>query len=133
MKKLDLIILIDDDTITNFLNEMVINEMGITNQLIVTTDGNQALEEIMAQQEKGVLPDLILLDVNMPVLNGFEFLKKYNELDFQNKDMPLIVILTTSLNEGDKDKAKKLNVKDYMSKPLTKENMLGLLMKHFNF
>ena len=131
MKKLNLIMLIDDDTITNFLNELVINEMGITNQLIVTTDGHQALKEIMSHQRDGVLPDLILLDVNMPVVNGFEFLKKYNELDFQNKDFPLIVILTTSLNEGDKDKAKKLNVKDYMSKPLTKENMRGLLMKHF--
>lgn len=133
MKKLNLIMLIDDDTITNFLNEMVINEMGITNQLIVTTDGHQALEEIMANQGQGVLPDLILLDVNMPVLNGFEFLKRYNELDFPNKDFPLIVILTTSLNEGDRDKAKKLSVKDYMSKPLTKENMLGLLQKHFNY
>src|SRR5690606_27619517 len=127
-----LIMLIDDDTITNFLNEMLINELAITNQLIVTTDGHKALEEIKAHQSEGVLPDLILLDVNMPVLNGFEFLKKYNELDFQDKDSPLIVMLTTSLNEGDKDKAKKLNVKDYMSKPLTKENMLGLLMKHFN-
>lgn len=132
MKKLNMIMLIDDDTITNFLNEMLINELAITKKLIVTTDGNKALEEIKAHQNEGVLPDLILLDVNMPVLNGFEFLKKYNELHFQNKESPLIVMLTTSLNEGDKNKAKKLNVKDYLSKPLTKENMLGLLMKHFN-
>jgi CheY-like chemotaxis protein len=124
--------LIDDDTITNFLNEMLINELAITKQLIVTTDGNKALEEIKTHQREGVLPDLILLDVNMPVLNGFEFLKKYNELDFSNHESPLIVMLTTSLNEGDKEKAKKLKVNDYMSKPLTKENMLDLLLKYFN-
>lgn len=131
MKKLNSIMLVDDDTITNFLNELLINEMEITHELIVTTDGQQALDKLSTHYNDGNAPDLILLDVNMPVLNGFEFLKKYNELDFQNKETSLIVILTTSLNSSDKEKAKALNVKDYMCKPLTVENMGKLLNKHF--
>ena len=132
MRKLNSIMLVDDDSITNFLNELLIKEMEITNELIVSSDGQKALEELDNHYfQKGNSPDLILLDVNMPVLNGFEFLKQFNELEFENKRSSVIVMLTTSLNPVDKKKAEELNVKDYMSKPLTKKGLSDLINKYF--
>ena len=125
--------LIDDDSITNFLNELLIKEMDISEELIISSDGQKALDELYNRCIlKDECPDLILLDVNMPVINGFEFLKRYNEMVFDNKSSIIIVMLSTSLNPRDKEKAETLNVKDYLNKPLSKEGMNELLEKYFN-
>lgn len=125
--------LIDDDSITNFLNELLLKEMDISEELIITADGQKALDVIYNRCVlKGECPDLILLDVNMPVVNGFEFLKRYNEMMFDNKQSVVIVMLSTSLNPRDKEKAEALNVSDYLTKPLSKDRINELLEKYFN-
>jgi len=125
--------LVDDDSITNFLNELLIKEMGITNELYIASDGQEALDNIYTNCiVDGKCPNLILLDVNMPVINGFGFLTRFNELDFENKKDIVIVMLSTSLNPRDKENALKLHVKDYISKPLTKEGLEQILNQHFD-
>jgi CheY-like chemotaxis protein len=133
MRKLNSIMLVDDDSITNFLNELLLKEMDISEELIITADGQKALEVLYDRcVSKGECPDLILLDVNMPVINGFEFLKRYNEMMFENKQSIVIVMLSTSLNPRDKEKAEALNVSDYLTKPLSKDRINELLEKYFN-
>ena len=125
--------LVDDDSITNFLNELLIKEMDISEELIITPDGQKALDLLYNRCVlKGECPDLILLDVNMPVINGFEFLKRYNEMVFENKQSIVIVMLSTSLNPRDKEKAEALNVNDYLNKPLSKDRINELLDKYFD-
>lgn len=133
MRKLDSIMLVDDDSITNFLNELLIKDMGITNELFIASDGQEALDNIYTSCiMEGKCPNLILLDVNMPVINGFGFLARFNELDFENKKAIVIVMLSTSINPLDKEMALKLHVNDYISKPLTKEGLEEILNKHFD-
>ncbi|MEX2595095.1 MAG: response regulator [Anditalea sp.] len=132
MRKLDRILLVDDDPTTNFLNELLINEMGITNELIIALNGQEALDELIETCiRNNNCPNLILLDINMPVMNGFDFLKRFNELDFKNKHSIVVVMLTTSLNPRDNEKAKELKAKDHISKPLTKEGLKDILNKYF--
>jgi len=132
MRKLDLIMLVDDDLITNFLNELIIKEMDITEKLVIASDGQQALDEIASFYKNGKSPDLILLDVNMPGLSGFDFLKKFYELDYKFARIPKIIMLTTSLNPVDKEKAEKFKIDGYLSKPLTKEELNKIMTKFFS-
>ena len=133
MRKLDSIMLVDDDSITNYLNELLIKGMGITQELIIASDGQEALDNISTRcAVEGKYPNLILLDVNMPVINGFGFLKKFNEMELENKQEIVIVMLSTSLNPRDKERALTLNVKDYICKPLTKDGLEKILHKHFD-
>jgi CheY-like chemotaxis protein len=132
MKKLHKIMLIDDDAITNFLNELLIKEMEIADEMIIASNGQEALDVLAAQNLEGFCPELILLDINMPVMNGFDFLEKFDKLDFENKQSVIVIMLTTSLNPGDSKKAKQLNVTDYLSKPLTKEGLNGISEKYFH-
>ncbi len=132
MKKLGTIMLIDDDPITNFLNELLIKEMDITHELYVASNGKQALDEIYLRCALGNnCPDLILLDVNMPVINGFAFLEKLNAMNLVQRQSIIIIMLTTSLNVRDKKAAEALNVNGYMSKPLTREGLEDLIKAHF--
>lgn len=132
MKKVGTIMLIDDDPITNFLNELLIKEMDITEELFIALNGKQALDEIYLRCVlSNNCPALILLDVNMPVVNGFAFLEKLNGMDLTNRQSITIVMLSTSLNPRDKNRAEDLHVNGYISKPLTREKMENLLNTHF--
>lgn len=77
MKKLERIMLIDDDADTNYYNEIILNNIGAAEDVIVFQNGNEALEYL----KKGNKVDLILLDINMPILNGWQFLERYEELE----------------------------------------------------
>jgi CheY-like chemotaxis protein len=79
------------------------------------------------------LPELILLDINMPVMNGFEFLRAFREMaDANNIPPPVIIILTTSTNVRDFDQLKDYEeVEVYLSKPLTEENLQFIIDTHF--
>jgi len=123
------ILLVDDDQITNFLNENLIREMNITENITITNDGQEALDFItnncVASGSKFSCCDLILLDLNMPVMDGFEFLEKFNELEY-SKDIS-IILLTTSSNERDLQRAKSFNIAGYINKPLTEGKIMEVI------
>ena len=133
MIQLDTIMLIDDDEITNFINEQLIIEMGMAQEIIVAKNGKEgivSLEE-RCRTRKLNCPQLILLDINMPVMNGFEFLEHYQDLDLPSNQSIILIMLTSSDNKKDIERMKLSNVIDYLSKPLTVEKLTQVMEKHF--
>lgn len=118
------VLLVDDDEITNFINEEILTGMAITPHVHILKDGIEALDYINRQWVKetsDAVKKLLLLDINMSNMDGFELLQK----------MPLIpglsvVILTTSQHKRDKELAKKHKVLAYIEKPLTRQKLVKL-------
>jgi len=125
MKNLNYILLVDDDKIANHYHKLLIKRNLNENIPVKEAyDGKEALEFI-SQNE---LPYLIFLDINMPGMNGFEFLDSFKS--FPNKEKAKIVMLTSSLNDKDKEKAYSYKEVDmFVNKPLHKLNFKSLLMQ----
>ncbi len=121
---MDSVILVDDQPITNFITRKLLQVEGITIPISDFTNPVLALEQILKQKEQN---DLIILDLNMPEMSGWEFLDKLVE----SKYSPKIVILTSSTSDLDKNKASEYDfVKDYIIKPLNKAKISELCFKH---
>ncbi|MFL5730926.1 MAG: response regulator [Cytophagaceae bacterium] len=124
------ILLIDDDVITNFINVRLLKKMAISEEVNVVLNGEEGLIYLHTYIEKHkCYPELILLDINMPVMDGFHFLeelKKMKSFDFSKTH---IAILSTSTAERDKEKASQLNIHYQLYKPLTEEKIRSLLIQ----
>jgi CheY-like chemotaxis protein len=117
MKKLERIMLVDDDPDTNMYNEIVLNQMNASENIIIFQNGKDALKYIVEKEDR---IDLILLDINMPVMNGWQFVEEYEKLDKKKQTAIIVVMLTSSINIDDKLKAEAFNsVKKFINKPLT--------------
>ena len=126
MDKLDSILLVDDDDVCNFLNEKVIHHMDSKMKVQTALNGQSAIDFVMDQPEDA--RQLILLDLNMPVMDGFEFLDEFVKLPMQRRKNVVIVILTSSDYEKDRQRARGYNVVcGYVTKPLTPEKMVSIM------
>ncbi len=129
-KKLNCILLVDDDHEDCFFHQIVIKKMNITECIEVAKNGLEALEFL--QKENPLVPELIFLDINMPKMNGWEFLEQYKHLDPKRKARITIMMLTTSVNPDDIRKAKEFeDVTGYKTKPLSAEMLNDILKKYF--
>ena len=126
------VLLVDDDQTTNFLNQLLLTRLGVAEQVLIAANGEEALR-LLAQQCKGpaTCPNLILLDMNMPVLNGLAFLEAYTQLPAVVQRCIIIVMLTTSLHPVDLARAQQLPIAGFLNKPLTEEKVQDLLRAHF--
>lgn len=141
MKKianLDCILLIDDDPATNFIHEKVISRMQWDIHIQVASSALEALDYLRKKDffndiEKYPQPGIIFLDINMPGMNGWEFLEVYKDLPESNKARIVIAMLTTSLNPDDEKKASTYNedLKEFLHKPLTMQNLEYLAEKYY--
>ncbi len=128
--KLTCVMLIDDDEPTNFLSKMHIEDAQCAEHIQVVDSGRKALEYI-AKSNNG--PELIFLDVNMPAMNGWEFLERYKELEKTKQGKIIIIMLTTSLNPDDKERAGNVpQIAGFENKPLTPELISKVLSKYFS-
>lgn len=130
MYTLDTILLIDDDPINNFLNRRLLTKMQVANRLLVAESGEEALH--LLGQPDAPHPSLILLDINMPGLNGMEFLKQYQPQRCAQQPGPVVVMLTTSVDVSDLQQLSSLNINGLISKPLTESKISQLLTQHFS-
>jgi len=129
-RKLNCILLVDDDPDDNMFHQIILEEMGIVNNIDIVVNGLEAIAYL--KKENRTPPELIFLDINMPKMNGWEFLEQYKHLDAKQKARVTIVILTTSANPDDIKKAKQIQeVTGFETKPLSKEIMTELLNEHF--
>ena len=128
--KLKCILLIDDDDDDNYFHKMIIDEMNITEHVEVALNGLEALNYL--KNENQYKPDLVFLDINMPKMNGWEFLEAHSKLSKEQKAKEIVVMLTTSSNPEDKKRAEQYSeVTDFNSKPLTKEMLTVILERYF--
>jgi CheY-like chemotaxis protein len=134
MTPLPCVLLVDDDATTNFLNRSLLTRLGVAERILVAEDGEQALRELSTHcsPPTPTCPALILLDVNMPGMNGIEFLEEYQHLPLAAQHPIVIVMLTSSLHPRDVQRVQQLHVvADFISKPLTTEKVQGLLQAYF--
>ncbi len=131
--ELKCIMLVDDNVDDNFYHERVIKKHNLSTRIVVKDSGLSALSYLKSKNKiSNSQPDLIFLDINMPGMNGWEFLKEYNKLDKKMQSELIIIMLTTSDNPDDEAKAKNWDfVSDYITKPLTKELMEEIKQKYF--
>jgi CheY-like chemotaxis protein len=119
MKK---VLLIDDDKINNFLSSLIIKKTKKGEVAKECFNGKEGLEYLKSLKDMPDMqvPDIIFLDLNMPVLDGWQFLQEYINSDFPNK-IP-VYILTSSNYQADMEKSKDFDVvKGYIVKPLKKD------------
>lgn len=130
MEKLSSVLLVDDDSTNNFLNQLLIESLGVTDRLLIAENGNQALDLIVNSAGPNE-PALILLDVSMPGMNGIQFLEAYQRLPQARQSATVVIMLTTTMDARDLARLEELNIDGLVSKPLTKEKMEYLLQLHF--
>lgn len=131
MEKIQKILLIDDSIAVNNRNEAMLNEVGFFKEIVKYSDPKKALSSIKQNP-----PNLILLDVNMPGMNGFNFLDEYIQLEsiVNSKYKPLIIIVSSlvfSENFYRSNYYKKHGVLGYICKPIDKDDIQDLLEEHF--
>jgi CheY-like chemotaxis protein len=142
--QLNCILLIDDDEPTNFLNKMTLEQTGCTRHIRVAQSGQEALDYLRGcGPENGTAnggspgrflrPDLIFLDINMPAMDGWEFLERYKKLPSEQKADIVLIMLTTSLNPDDEVKTRTIpEVAGFENKPLSQHRLQALLEKYFS-
>ena len=135
MKKLNSIMLIDDDDTTNYYNQYIIKKIGAAEHVSVATNGKKAIDYLNSVKPgdyEFIKPDLIFLDINMPVMDGFEFLEAYKSIDESKKAEILVCFLTSSTHEADIIRAKQLNdIVGYENKPMDEEKLRAIIEKYF--
>ena len=130
-KKYRTVMLIDDNEIDNLINQKMIEAASVTEH-IYTQKGEKSAIEFLKNMEKlemadQVLPDLIFLDIDMPLMDGFQFLDEFEKLSNVAKKKCKIVMLTSSINPQDFNRSKKYeNVRLYLNKPLSHESIAKL-------
>lgn len=127
MQKIKTVLLVDDDKINNFLNERIIRKLDIARDIKILYNGMEGYKYLAenAEFDPDRYPPLVLLDINMPVMDGFEFIDSIKSLPgFKSFK---IIILTTSRNLKDIERIRALGEFTYLNKPLTKEKLLNCL------
>lgn len=129
--KLDCIMIVDNSMSDNFLHERMMQRMGCANHVAVMRTGHGAIDYLSSADKKGCLPpQLILLNLEMPGMNGWEFIEAYEKLHQYDKSAE-IVVMFNALDGTEQELAGKPHVKDYIIKPLTEQSLQGLLELHF--
>jgi CheY-like chemotaxis protein len=115
-------IIVDDDTVNNTITRMMIKKILGDVETTIFTAPEQGLAFIQSEYSKIVKPTILLLDINMPTMTGWEFVEQFEKFSEVAKKQIAIYILSSSIDQRDKDQAEANHyVKGFMSKPLTRE------------
>ncbi|MEH6771308.1 response regulator [Maribacter arcticus] len=133
--KLNSILLVDDDEASNFLHSIFINKLDLDVEINSALNGQEALDFILGKgQSKLELPCMVMLDLRMPIMDGWQFMKSYEELVPKKlKEQITIVLVTISDNQEDKDRAVTNEfIADFSQKPLSDDTFKQLIQKYFS-
>ena len=127
MKFVDFVLIIEDNPIDVFINTRVIQQSGLSKEVMALQSAREALEFLTQQSVNSELPDLIFLDIRMPDLDGFEFLEEFSELPQRAKELCKIVMLSSTIDPLELEKARNSPfVLAFIPKPLTRDKVLEL-------
>ena len=138
VESLDCILLIDDDRPTNFIHKKTIMSMGLDTHIQVCESGQDALDYLncegtFSEEKSFPQPGVVFLDINMPGMNGWDFLEHYHHLPENRKAKIIVAMLTTSSNPDDKERVDKDSaVKTIYSKPLKHEYLEEIIETYFS-
>lgn len=119
------IMLIDDNEIDNLINQKMLEAARLGERILTHSGARAAIESLknlekLSTESASLIPDIIFLDIDMPLMDGFQFLEEFEKMPNKVKDHVKIVMLTSSLNPQDLSKAKKSQyVRKYINKPLS--------------
>jgi len=132
----NILLLVDDDSISNYVHEIIIREnTSFSGKIRTCVNGKEAIDflsELISNIEKeDNFPNYILLDINMPRMDGFEFMDEFEKLSDNLKERVKICMLTSSLNETDKIRASSYkSIEHYLIKPLNPIEFEKILNSH---
>jgi CheY-like chemotaxis protein len=130
--KYNKVLLIDDNELDNFINEKIIESAHFAKKVYVNTSSKSALEflnniELLGEQSAGIFPELIFIDLNMPIIDGFQFINYLKSMTGENIKKCKMVILTSSVHPDDRKMANKISPDIvFLNKPLTEAMLVGL-------
>lgn len=133
MTTLKTLTLVDDDDIFVFLTTKIIEQTNLVDLIKVFGNGLDAINFLKENKNNvDALPEIILLDLSMPIMNGWQFLEKYNKLNPTIGKKITIYICSSSISPDDITRAKTISeVSDYIIKPITKDKLIDLIKKHW--
>ncbi len=125
------ICIIDDDKIYRFTTEKYIQMLKLADTVTTFADGEEALEYIKDNAlQEDVLPDIILLDVNMPIMDGWDFVQEFANLNPRPIKEITLYMVTSSIDERDREKAAKMTaIHDFIIKPISEKQLVELVQK----
>ena|ERR1035437_4802680 len=135
MRPINLVTIIDDDEIVSFIERKIIEQTNLVNQIKVFSHGQEAIDFLKANSiNADLLPEIILLDLNMPFMDGFQFLEEFIKLEPRLERKITIYVVSSSVSPNDMNRIKSISeVTDYIIKPITKvlfEKIVRLLTEN---
>lgn len=129
MEKLKKILLIDDDTINNFIVINKLKNIGLVENTVSVLNGQEGIDYLQkCILENADFPELILLDINMPILDGWGFLDEFSKLEKTYQNKTSIYMVSSSVYNEDIEKSKKYScIKMFISKPLVRERLREII------
>ncbi|AXT61954.1 response regulator [Aquimarina sp. AD10] len=132
-EKIGLACIIDDDSMYVNLVKRIVEAKNLCENLMVFKNGKDALnyfEVLLNNLDKKMIPEIIFLDLNMPIMDGWEFLDNFTKIKNKLEKTITLYIVSSSINPVDIEKAKSINtVKDYLIKPVTIEDLEAIFLK----
>ncbi len=123
-------IVIDDSKLDCFIAEKIIKNIGKSVEIKSFLQATDALDYLKSSVENDPYPTIVLVDIQMPIMNGFEFVEAFEKLPIEVTDKFSIYIISSSINENDLSKVNNYpSVKQFINKPLTSNNLAALLME----
>ena len=131
-KKLECVLLVDDDQSCNFLHQRVLKKAEVADEIHVAKDGKEAIEFLQERANNNdSCPDVIFLDINMPRMDGWQFLEEYQKLPESVRARKVLIMLTSSLNPDDRDRAMRYAEVDGMEYKLLSEDKIRSIIKQY--
>ena len=131
MVKLNKILLIDDDEVSNYLIKDLLERLNIAHEIKVIEDGEKAFEYLAKCGESLACPEFIIFANQITNMDGIEIVEAVNEINFMKRNEAVFMFLDINSKQNEIDTLKELGVQEFTTKPLSEEKVMGVFNKHW--